>query len=335
MTTNASGHITYEAAIALGEAAARGLGFTVEEARTIAANLVDAELSGYPALGLTRLLTVAEHPRFASPRRPIRIVHETPVSALVDGGNNVGFLAAYYAVNLAVGKARTSGLALVGLHDSWLSGRNAYYVEIAARAGFACIHTACSSPIVVPPGGLRSAFGTNPLAIGLPCAPDPVVFDMATSAINHGDVILAKRLGQLLPENVAQDASGALTRDPAAALDGGGILPFGGHRGFGLSFMIQAFGLLGGAALPQGHVQDFGYLFIVFDPGLLVPRERFGEELAALVASVKATPIREGIAPIRIPSERAYAERARRRLEGFVLDPRIHTRLAVLSRRPG
>lgn len=326
--------VTLSAAAALefGAAALQRIGFSSEEANIIAAHLVDSELCGYPALGLARILTVSEHARMRHSRQPLRIVHETPVSAQIDGGNYVGLYAIYRAAEIAIEKARANHFALVGVHNSWLSGRNAYYLEKIARAGFAGIHLACSPPIVVPHGGRAPALGTNPIAFALPGKPDPVVFDMGTSATNHGDVILAGRLGQLLPEGVAVDAQGAPTRDPQAALQGG-ILPFGGthaHKGYGLSFMIQAMGLLAGAALPKGQVQDFAFLFVVFDPALLMPVKQFEKDLAELIARVKATPRQRGVEEIRIPSEQAFRTRAKRRVDGFVLARRIHERIAAL-----
>ncbi len=328
--SNTSGIVlSVDEALALAERALRHLGFSAEEARIIAANLVDAELCGYPALGLPRILTIAEDPRTKQPRKPVTVVGETPVSALIDGGNYVGFYAAYRATQIAIEKARASRFALVGVHNSYLSGRNAYYLELIARAGFAGIHLACGQPAVVPLGGKAPAFGTNPIAFGLPGEPHPLIFDMSTSAINYGDVVLASRLQQQLPEDVAIDAQGRPTRDPADAL-AGGILPFGGHKGYGLSFMIQALGLLAGAALPRGQVQDFGYLFLVFDPGLLIPPDQFKQQLSELIERVKATPRQPGVAEIRVPSERAFHERERRRAEGIVLERHLYDRINAL-----
>lgn len=311
------------------EQALERIGCTSEQAGIIARNLVDAELCGYPALGLARIITITEHPRWKQPRKAVTVVHETPVSALVDGGNNVGLYAVFRATELAISKARKSHVALVGLHNSYLSGRNAYYLEAIARAGFVGVHLASSPPTVVPLGGTKPAFGTNPIAFGLPHDPDPIVFDMGTAAINNGDVILASRLGKQLPEGVAIDTDGAPTRDPVAAR-AGGILPFGGYKGYGLSFMVQALGLLAGAALPQGKVQDFGFLFLVVDPGLLIPAEQFKGQLSELVRSVKETPRQRGVAEIRIPSERAFTERERRRSEGISVERAVYERIGSL-----
>jgi LDH2 family malate/lactate/ureidoglycolate dehydrogenase len=321
--------LTVAEATKIGERALQRIGFTADEAQVITAPLIDAELCGYPALGLARVLTIAEHVKFKNPRTPLRIVHETPVSALMDGGNYPGFYAVNRATQLAIEKAKANRFALVGVHNSWLSGRSAYYVEKVTRAGFACIHFACSSPVVVPPGGKAPALGTNPIAFGVPGDPHPLILDIATSATNNGDVVLATRLQTLLPEGVAIDKDGNPTRDPVAAL-AGGILTFGGHKGFGLSLISQAMGLFAGAPLTNGQAQDFAFLFIVFDPGLLMPPEDCKRYLAQMVANIKATPRQSGVDEIRIPSERAFTEREQRQREGIVLDRRIHERIYLL-----
>lgn len=316
-------------ATALGQRALQHIGFSAEESAVITANLIDAELCGYPALGLARILTVSEHVNFKKPRTPIRIEHETPVSARMDGGNYPGFYAVYRAAETVLAKAHTSRFAVVGMRNSWLSGRSAYYVEKIARAGFASVHFACGGNSVAPLGGRAAVLGTNPIAFGLPGEPHPLVFDMATSATNNGDVVLAKRLDQLLPEGVAIDAEGQPTRSPAAAL-AGSILTFGGHKGFGLSLITQAMGLLAGAPLTNGRVADFGFLFVVFDPELLMPLPQFKQYLSALLSEIQATPLQPGADEIRVPSQRAFAERERRRASGVSFDRRIVERLAAL-----
>jgi LDH2 family malate/lactate/ureidoglycolate dehydrogenase len=321
-------------ATAFGERALRRVGFSGEEAGIIAAALVDAELCGYPALGLSRILTIAQHPRMSEPRTPPKVVHETPVSALIDGGNCVGLYTLHRAAQVVIEKARAGRFSLVGVHNSWLSGRNAYYLEMIARAGFVAIHTACSQPVVAPLGGKAPAFGTTPLAFGLPGEPDPLIFDMGPAALNRGDIVLASRLQQLLPDGAAIDAEGQPTRDPAAAL-AGAILPFGGHKGYGLSLIMQAMGLLAGAALPRGQVQDFGFLFLAFDPGLLMPSEQFKLNLAELIERVKSTPRQAGVDEIRIPSERAFRSRERALSEGLEIDRLVFDALVALRARSG
>src|SRR5205809_675786 len=126
---------------ALSERAMRGIGYEAEEARILADHVIDAALCGYEYSGLPKLLNVADDPRHAAGRRPMRVVKGTSVSVLFDGGNQSGMLGMYHATRAAIERASTHGFALVGVNDIWMSGRSAYYVEMAARAGLIAIHT--------------------------------------------------------------------------------------------------------------------------------------------------------------------------------------------------
>ena len=209
-----------EEALALAARALRRVGYDQQQSDIIAASLVDAELCGYPALGLARLVSIIEDPRARHKRTPVTIVHETPVSALIDGGNNVGLYALHRAAQTTIDKARASGFALVGVHNSFFSGRSAHYVEMISRTGLISIHTTASEPYMAALGGTVSELGTNPIAFGFPRDPDPLIVDIGTSAIARSEVVLAARLGKPLPEGAALDDQGRPTRDAAAALIG-------------------------------------------------------------------------------------------------------------------
>jgi LDH2 family malate/lactate/ureidoglycolate dehydrogenase len=308
------------------------LGFNAEESGIIADHLIDAELCGYEFAGLPRILTIAEDPRTKQGRSPITVIHETNLSLLLDGGNHVGYYALYRATERAILKARDSGVAIVGLHNTYMSGRLTHYLEKIAGADLVGFQLASAPPMVLPLGGARPALGTNPIAVGFPSERGPVIFDMGTASMMLGEVILHSKLDRELPEGVALDANGQPTRIASEALQGG-ILPFGGHKGYGLSFAIQALCLLAGAALPRNQVQDFGHLFVIFDPNLLIPAEQFKRQVEELIGRVKATPLRPGYSEILIPSERAFRERARRRREGFPLDEVVYDKLNALASR--
>src|SRR5437016_2307127 len=312
----------------LGERALRGIGYDIEEARIVADHVIDAALCGYEYSGLAKILNIPEHPRFAQPRRPMRVLRETEVSALYDGGNNVGMLAMYHAANATIAKAAAHGIAIVGVTDSWMSGRSAYFVEMIAKADLVAIHTASSGASVAPYGGTRAVLGTNPIAFALPGADGPLVLDMGTSAFMATELQLRARLGRPLPEGVAIDRDGQPTRDADAAREGA-LLPFGGYKGFGLGLIVQAFGILGGAALVPGN--DDGYLFIAFRPDLLVPLADLKRELAALIARVKAVPCQTGFAEIRIPGEQSARNRQRHLREGLDVDRLVYERLEALA----
>ena len=279
----------------------RGWGMDEDLVQTTAEAMVETNLLGVDSHGISMLMAYEQRNiegKLNLKAKPT-ILHETPAMAVVDGQAGLGHPVSVFAMNLAVDKALKIGIGGVGVRNSHHFGATGVYARIASKRGVIGMVTSATRGItMVPTRGKIPVLGTNPIAFALPGEPDPVVFDMGTSATNHGDVILAGRLNNLLPEGVAVDAEGMPTRDPHAALKGG-ILPFGGvhaHKGYGLSFTVQAMGLLAGAALPQGQVQDFGFLFVVFDPALLMPAEKFRQELAELIARVKATPRQPGSA---------------------------------------
>jgi LDH2 family malate/lactate/ureidoglycolate dehydrogenase len=320
-------HLSVAEARALAERAMRGIGYEPEEARILVDHVIDAALCGYEYSGLAKLLNVADHPRFKAPRRPLRVLRETSVSVLFDGGNQSGMLAMYHATRAAIERAGAHGFALVGVNDIWMSGRSAYYVEMAARAGLIGIHTVAAPPMVAPLGGAKPALGTNPIAFGFPLDGDPLVIDLGTSAFMGTDLQFRERLGIPLPEGVAIDEHGRATTDAGAARRGA-LLPFGGHKGYALALAMHALGVLCGGGAGKEHG---GYLFIAFKPDLFVPLEEYRRALAAEIAAIKATPRQDGVDEIRVPGERAYRERARRAREGLEIDRRIHDALAALA----
>ena len=250
-----------DAALELANRAMKRVGFSAEDAKIIADQLIDNALCGYRFASLPRILAIAGNNKTRNERRPIKVVHETPMSALIDGGNNLGYVSVYRATELAIEKAKKSGFAMVGVYDSYYSGRSAYFMEMIANAGFVGIHAASTRPHVLPIGGIKPVFGTNPFCIGFPSSNGPVVYDIGTASIMVGEVQLFAHIGQALPEGIAFDENGSATTDPNAALRGGWV-PFSGHKGYGLSFAVQALGLLASAALPQGKVKDYGFLLL-------------------------------------------------------------------------
>ncbi|MDO8597145.1 MAG: Ldh family oxidoreductase [Sulfuricaulis sp.] len=319
--------LTVDAARDLARSALGKLGYDREEADIVAEHMLDAALCGYEYSGLPKILNVAEHPQLRKPRRPMRAIHETAVSVLYDGGNNVGMVTMYHAARTAIAKALEHGYSIVGVNNSWVTGRGAHYVEMIARAGLIGIHPVSSTHHVAPPGGRIATLGTNPIAFAFPTAREPLVIDMGTSAFMHTDLLLRIRRGEQLPEDVAIDAQGRPTRDPAAA-DKGALLPFGGHKGYALAMAMQAFGVLAGSGMQSDKCQ--GFLIIAIKPDLLLPLEEYKQGMTEMIERIKMTPRQPGVAEIRIPSERAFRERARRMREGISIDRKIYDALAAL-----
>jgi LDH2 family malate/lactate/ureidoglycolate dehydrogenase len=318
--------LSADEARALSEAALARMGLDPEEAGIVADHVVEAALCGYEYSGLPKILNIPDSPRFREPRMPMRLERETAVSAMFDGGNNLGMLTMYRATQVAIAKAREHGFSVVGVNDSWLSGRSAHYVEMTARAGLIGFLSVSSVHRVAPLGGTTAALGTNPIAFGFPTLGDPLVIDLGTSAIMFSDLKLRARRGDLLPEGVAIDARGRATRDPAlAAL--GAVLPFGGYKGFALAVAMEALGALGGPG--AGTRKLDGYVMIAIKPDLLIPLDEYRRQLSEAIARIKATPRQPGVDEVRIPSERAFRERTRSLREGIEIDREVYEALVA------
>ena len=311
--------MTVDEATTLGADALKRLGYTDEEAGIITGHLIDSALCGYKFAGLPRILAISKSARVKKGRQPIRIVQETPVSASVDGGNNVGYLTAWHGSGIGIEKAKAMGMSAVGVHNTFYSGRGAYYVERMVKEGLAVICAASAQPKVLAPGAMDAVMGTNPICIGFPSQEGPIVYDIGTAAIMGGELSLYGMLGKMLPEGIAFDTQGRPTQDPNEAQKGG-VVPFGGHKGYGLAFCVQGLGLLAGAVLARGTVKDYGMLFIAIRPDVLLPPGKYEEHVSMFVRELKGTRRQPGVDEIRVPFERSVRERERRLVEGIVLD---------------
>jgi LDH2 family malate/lactate/ureidoglycolate dehydrogenase len=325
--------LTVGEAQALGEAAMRGAGYDDDDARILTDHVLDAALCGYEYSGLPKLLNVVEAAEFRLPRRPIAVLRETGATAMLDGGNNTGMVAAYRAAEATILRAEANGLAIVCLANTWMTGRSAYYCEMIARAGLVVIHSVAAPPAVAPFGGARPALGTNPIPFGFPTVGDPLVIDMGTSAFMGTDLQFRARLGSPIPEGVALGPDGQPTTDAAVARRGA-LLPFGGaeggYKGFGLALAMDALGALTAGVRPADAVSS--YVFIAFKPDLFLPTDDYRREVSRRIDMIKATPRQAGITEIRIPGERGYATRARLMREGIEIDRKIHDALGRLAK---
>ena len=297
------------------------VGHTADEADIIADHLIDSELRGLSFGGLPRALSIVERIRQTpAPRQPIKVVHETPVSANLHGGDQVGYLVGRRAMDIALDKARTTGIAVVGAFETWYTGMYSYYLEHITKAGFAGLIAGSAPPRVAPHGGAEGRFGTNPIAIGIPTTGIPVIWDIGTSAVMSGEVMLRQRTGTPLDEGWAYDAQGAPTRDAAAALMGA-FTVWGGHKGSGLAMVVQMLGMMGGAAAMPAVVSDCGLFMLVVSPALLGPAEDYKQRVADYADCLRSTKPLDPGKPVRVPFERSVAERDRRLKAGAIEVP--------------
>jgi delta1-piperideine-2-carboxylate reductase len=312
------------------------LGHDPTDAAVIADHLIDCELRGLAYGGLARAISIAERiERKGDCRRPIGILHETPVSARLDGGDHIGYVVAHRATSLAIEKAEAAGIAVVGACDTWYTGMLSYYAEMAAALGLVSMIASNASPWVAPHGATEGRLGTNPICFGFPSADESIVFDAGTSAIIHAEVTLSRRLGKDLPEDVAFDHDGLPTRDPVAAL-AGAFAAWGGHKGSGLGIAVQLLGILAGSPPIPPELSGFGYLIVAMRPDLMGPAETFRENASAFGKAVRlARPVAGG-SPVRMPFDRSRRERERRLSENAIEIPDVLvTQLERIAERAG
>jgi LDH2 family malate/lactate/ureidoglycolate dehydrogenase len=317
--------------LALANEVLRRLGYADAEANVIARHLLDAACCGYGYSGLPKLLNMIDYHRRLAPRDETRVVHETPVSIRIDGGNNNGMLVLDRATDQVIAKATREGFAVGAVRRTWMSGRSAYFVERMARAGLIGWVMIGSRPQVAPPGARTAALGTNPLAIGFPNEPDPLVVDMGTSAVMFTELQWLARQGASLPPGVAIDAEGRPATDASVAAKGA-ALSWAGHKGYALAVAMAALATLAG----DDGGDHSGYFLMALSVSLLMSPADFARDLSALLTKIKATPRAAGVDEIRLPSERACAARRNAAMHGIEVDARcLESLRAWLAQRRG
>jgi len=224
----------------LGEAVLLAAGVPREHAALQLELLIEAELRGFPSHGLMRLPTIVKRVAAGLVDPDTRGEHVWRGDALVevDGENGLGPVVALHALNVVVERAKRTGVAVALLRRANHLGMLAWYVEQAARRGHLAIMTCTAEALVHPWGGSRPMLGTNPVAIGVPAVPDPLVLDMSTSAVSMGKLIDYERRGAPIPHGWAIDSDGRSTTDASAAI-AGAISPFGGAKGYALGLALE------------------------------------------------------------------------------------------------
>lgn len=237
----------------------------------------------------------------------IAVIKDTKLSALIDGGWNQGMVVVSRATELAIEKAAAHGFGIVGTRrTNSPTGAIGYFARALADAGFIGFVCSGSMELMAMHGSYEPFFGTNPLAIGIPTAGAPIVFDMATASIAWYGIHLAKAEGQSIPEGVAYDSDGSITTDPAAAL-AGAIKAFGGYKGAALALIVEVLTrpLVGATRDETGKKIDWGNLVFAIDPELLADdRASFQAGVSNLLARVKDLKRLPGVDEILAPGER-------------------------------
>lgn len=252
----------------------------------------------------------------------IHVEREKAGMALVNGDRGLGHLVVKYCAELAVKKARESGVAWVGCNHSNHSGPASIYAKIPMRNDMVGIFVATGNSNHVPAwGGIELLLGTNPIAIAVPALDEPdIVLDMATTVAAFGKVKTALQRGQMMPEGWMIGRDGKPLTDPAKA-DEGFLLPIGGPKGYGLALMFALLGrTLNGCAIGRDIVDadvepdpnctsNPGQFIIAVDIAAFGDVTGFKQQVDKLIRDFKSSPTLPGVAEVLLPGEQSYRKR--------------------------
>ena len=274
-------------ALALARDALLGAGATSAVATLVAEHAVEAELAGHPSHGLRQIPLYCG--QAGAPGNDLtavpRVVSQTSALTTVDAEQGLGHPALALAVDAAAAGAASLGIAAAAVVRCGHAGRAGAWAERGARQGCVTIialgGTTPPFAMTAVPGAVP-ALHTNPLAIAAPASGSPLLLDMATSMVAAGKVDVALARGTVLPEGAIATREGLRSSDPAELARGGALLPAGGHKGFGLSAMVEALSVgLTGADAP-GLDPSEGALVICLGAGAFRPVEQLESSLDSL-----------------------------------------------------
>jgi LDH2 family malate/lactate/ureidoglycolate dehydrogenase len=317
-------------------------GLSDAAAAEVASGLVEADLQGLSSHGVMLVEMYIERlrQRSVAQNESAVIVSERNGAVVLDAGHALGHLTGPQSMAMAIEKSRQFGAGIVSVRHGFHFGTAGRYAQQATRAGCIGIAMCNTRPLMPAPGGAERVVGNNPLAIALPAAGDiPVVLDMATSEAAMGKIRMAEKANQTIPANWAVTTTGAATTNPSDAI-AGMLLPAGGAKGFGLSFMIdlmcgllsqgatgsQVRPLYGDFAIPY----DCSHLFIAVDVAHFCDTDWFRQQVTAAAARIREGKRAPGIEQLFTPGEPEW--RRRQCADGQIrIDPAVVAALTRLA----
>jgi uncharacterized oxidoreductase len=308
-----------------------------DEARTVAANLVLANLSGHDSHGVGMV------PRYVDavlegglkPNTAARVALDAGALLGIDGQRGYGQVVGEQAMRLGIARARELGSCVLSLAHAHHLGRIGHFAEMAVDQGLVSIHfvNVLSRPVVAPWNGGDGRFGTNPCCIGVPLPGQaPFVLDFATSRVAQGKMRVAHNEGRQAEPGTLIDEDGRPTTDPGVVVvpqprgGFGALMTFGEHKGYGLAIACELLGgaLTGGGTWhrPADHARAVynGMLTLLVDPGKLGTKNAFEQEALAFVEWLRQSPPAPDTDGVMLAGEPERQARAARSRDGIVVD---------------
>jgi len=286
-------------------------------AEAAARHLVHAEEHGLPTHGMSRVpfyCGMLRKGRADGAARPAMVAERAGV-CLIDNRDALPYVAAQWAIDEVIQRARRNGIGFAGIRNSAHVGVLGIHLLAVAEAGLVGF-AFTNSPAAIPAwGGKKALFGTNPVAGVFPRKNHPpLVIDLAMTTVVRGRIMMAMKRGERIPEGWALDRHGRPTTDPKEAIEHGSLFPIGGAKGAMLALMFELIcaSLTGAAIGPEadsffseeGNRPRIGQAFIAIDPGALAGMDKFSERVETVVKTMLADP------EVRLPGARRFAAEA-------------------------
>jgi len=328
-------------------------GASKEEAEIVGNHMVNSNLYGIDSHGIVRLRlyvrlirkmagTDSEVSHMASPgirpRAEIKVLWETQSAAALDGNWGFGHVTATRAMEMAIAKAKVSGIGITSADNCNHIGRVGEYPEMAAKHNMIgiALTTSGGEPQVAPYGGIDRIFSPNPISIAIPTGRRPILLDASTSMVAGGRISLAKTRNEKIPLGWIVDSEGRPSTDPSAYYGGavpytttssgsktrGALLPFGGYKGYGLCLCVEIIGgLLSGAGFSRGG-RGNGVVVAAIDVSKFTPIADFKEKTDELIQTVKSSRKSPEIetGEILVPGDKEYMTMEKRLREGIRIE---------------
>jgi LDH2 family malate/lactate/ureidoglycolate dehydrogenase len=322
------------------------LGLTPEEAEGAAEILVTSDLRNIESHGVPRLdmyLFMFREKIFV-PDAPFQIVRESGATALVDGGGGLGMVVGRKAMELAIRKARETGIGMVAVTNSSHFGMAGFYAEMAVKHDMIGLSMTNAAPQHIPTNGRTPRLGTNPLAFAAPAKEErPFLLDMATTAVAYGKIEIAARYERPVPLGWGFDENGQPTTDSLAILKSRTLNPLGSfselssHKGYGLASLVD---ILTGVLSGMGHSVKVsrlraGHFFGALRIDAFRDVAEFKAEMDEFIRDMHATPPATGAERVYVAGEKEYLAQEENLRLGIPLHPKVVHRLRELGKEFG
>lgn len=306
-------------------------GLSGSDAEIITKVLLETEMRGVFTHGFLRL------PRYISCMESggikkdgkFTVDFDSPSWAAVNGNDNLGILISYKAMQLAIEKAKATGIGVVNVRGSHHFGAAGYYTSMCADANMAGVAMSNGDILVAATGAAEKTIGNNPFSYAFPAGKyGKIVYDVAMSNTSDQKVIRLEKEGKPVPLGWIIDKNGDPTTDASEYMKGGTLLPFGGYKGYGLAMMVEVFaGTLSGAAM-TGDVHawnqnpdvggNVGHMFMAIDLAKLGDPKCYNDRVEKMIDEIKAAKKATGVEKIYYPGEIEQEKLAKCLADGYI-----------------